>query len=384
MLGGRQRWLHDLQQRLDGWQRSDLRRTLTLPHGIDFASNDYLGYGRDPQLAAAVAAEVARWGGGAAASRLLRGHLELHAQAETELAAWCGQEAALLFSSGWAANVGLVTALAGRGDTLICDRLLHASLIDAARLSGAERLVIPHGDLGALEQALLQPRRGRCLVLTEAVWSMDGDVTPLAQVLELAERYDAAVMVDEAHATGLYGATAAGRVAELGLQGRVLATVHTGGKAMGQAGAWVAGPQPLIDVLVNAARPFVFSTAVPTAIAAGLRLAAQRVQGDGERVAAAHHGAARLRGWLRAGGVAVREDRSCIVPVVIGDNDRALQVAAALQADGLDVRAVRPPTVAPGTARLRICVHADHTALQLERLAERVCHHVAGSSRADP
>lgn len=370
-------WIDHLHHRLDGWRQGALLRSLQAPSGVDFASNDYLGYGRDPQLAAAVAEAVRQQGTGLAASRLLRGHGRLHAETEAALAAWCGQDASLLFSSGWAANVGLVTALAGRDDTLICDRLLHASLIDAARLSGATRLVVPHGDLQALAHALAQPRRGRCLVLTESVWSMDGDLTPLTEVVALAERYDAAVIVDEAHATGLYGAMGAGRVAELGLQARVLATVHTGGKALGQAGAWVAGPQPLIDVLVNAARPFVFSTAVATALVAGLRTAAERIQRDAAPRAAAHRAAGLLRAQLQANGMAVPADGSCIVPIVMGDNKRALDIAAALQAEGLDVRAVRPPTVPDGTARLRVCVHADHTDSQVTLLAERLGHHFA-------
>jgi 8-amino-7-oxononanoate synthase len=376
---GRQVWLHHLAQGLSQLDARYLRRHLALPEGIDFASNDYLALTCDAGLAREVAGTVERVGVGTAASRLLRGHSPLHAEVEAELAAWCQQPAALLYSSGWAANIGLVTALVGKGDTLICDSLLHASLIDAARLSGAERVVVPHGDSAALAEALARPRTGRCLVLTESVWSMDGDLTDLGALLDLADAHDAGVIVDEAHATGLYGPEGAGCVAALGLQQRVVASVHTGGKALGQSGAWVAGPRPLIDWLVNTSRSFVFSTAVSTATAAGLQLARRRAVALQPEVMNLHRRADGFRQRLREVDCDVRGAGSCIVPVVVGSNEQALAVAAALRADGLDVRAVRPPTVPAGTARLRICVHLDHDEAALVYLADRVAHHLRQS-----
>ncbi len=357
-----------------------LLRRLALPDGLDLTSNDYLGYASDPALAAALADAVRTHGAGAGAARLLRGHHPVHAAAEARLAAFSGREAALLFASGFAANLGLLPALAGPGDLVLSDALNHASLIDGIRLSRADRVVYPHHDLDAVEAALRRPRPGRAFVVTESVFSMDGDLTDLTALCDLADRHDALVVVDEAHATGLYGPRGSGRVEALDLSHRVLATVHTGGKALGVGGAWVAGDALLVAHLVNHARAFVFSTGVVPAIAAGLTLAVDRLAADAPAVAALHARAAHLRARLRQAGLDLARSESLILPIVLGDNARALSVAAALRRDGFDVRAVRPPTVPAGSARLRVTVRAPVPQAALDRFADRLLHHVQDST----
>lgn len=396
-----QRLVADLRQGLHAREQRHLLRTLQLPTGLDLTSNDYLGYATDPRLTAAMQAALELWGNGAGGARLLRGHLAVHAEAEAALASAAGREAALLFSSGWAANVGLLTALCGPADRVVSDALNHASLIDAMRLSRAERVLVPHLDLQAYQTALTQPwTSGRTFVVVESVYSMDGDLAPLAELAELCAAHDALLIVDEAHATGLYGHPdrygATGRVEALGLQDAVLATVHTGGKALGVGGAAVAGPAALIGHLVNHARSFVFSTGVPPVVAAGWTAALAMAVADRDEVAALHVRAARLRGRLsptaQSAGAGSGSGSgtgsgsgsgsgiplgSCIIPVVLGSSARALAVASRLQAQGYDVRAVRPPTVPECTARLRLCVHKGLSDACLDALAEAVLAAVA-------
>ena len=357
---------------LRGREAAGLLRHLSLPGGLDLCSSDYLGYAQDADLRAQVAAAVTREGLGAGSARLLRGHLSLHAEVEAQLAAFCGREAALLFSSGFSANVGLLPALCREGDLILSDSLNHASLIDGMRLSKARRVVYPHADLGALERALQLPRSGRAWVVTESVFSMDGDLSDLKGICDLAERHGALVLVDEAHATGLYGARGSGLVEALGLSERVACTLHTGGKALGSGGAWIAGDRVLIDSLVNHCRSFVFSTAVVPAIAAALCAAASRLPHERSRVAELHAKAAWLRDHLRQGGLDLGASASCIVPVLLGDAHKAVDIAARLQADGFDVRAVRPPTVPEGTSRLRLTVRAPVAQTELLRAADRL------------
>lgn len=354
-----------------------LLRRLQPAAGLDLASNDYLGFARDPRLVAAMQEALAADGAGAGASRLLRGHQSVHATTESFFAAAAGRQAGLLFSSGWAANVGLLTALVGPQDRLLSDALNHASLIDGMRLSRGQRAVFAHGDLAALRDLLAQPwPQGRTFVVVESVFSMDGDLADLTTIAALCSRYGALLLVDEAHATGLYGGNqrygATGLVEALGLQGQVLASVHTGGKALGTAGAVVVGDQPLVDHLVNHARSFVFSTAVPPVLAAGLRAGLALAQAEQRQVIALHQRAARFRQQLQQAGLDTGRSASSIVPVLLGSNERALWVARQLQAQGLDVRAVRPPTVPVGTARLRVCVRMPLAQHELDAVATAI------------
>ncbi len=342
-----------------------MRRALKPRSRIDLASNDYLGFAGDPELAERFRARLVGLPVGAAGSRLLRGELPIHAEAERALADFAGAETALLFPSGYQANLALLTALLRPGDSVFSDALNHASIIDAVRLSGARKMIYSHADAAALARALAAaPGEGLKLIVTESRFSMDGDVAPLTAIAALAKAHDALLVVDEAHAVGLHGEFAAGRaggfVDELGLRGEVFATIHTGGKALGAGGAWVAGGPELRDHLVNLSRPFIFSTGVIPALAALLIESVARWRAVGsERARETLRRAKAARAALRAAAGARAEvpaGDGPILPVIVGSNERALAVAAALQAGGFDVRAVRPPTVPAGTARLRLTV----------------------------
>ncbi len=359
-------------RRAGGLHRAPLR-----PTGVDLTSNDYLGYARDPDLAASIADAVREYGAGSGASRLLRGHSALFEVAEAALASLSQRDAALLFPSGFQLNVGLVPALVGPGDLVVSDALNHASLIDGIRLSGAAKAVVPHGDVEAFGRALAAGAGARRrLVVVESLYSMDGDLAPLAQLVEVAETWGAVVLVDEAHATGLYGPGGAGRVAELGLQERVLCTVHTGGKALGVGGAWVAGSSTLIDHLINHCRSFIYSTAAVPAVPAGLLAALERRGRDAAIVEALLARAGRFRARLREIGADTGASVSPIVPVLLGGSDRAMSVASSLQAAGYDVRAVRPPTVPEGTARLRLTVRAPVSDETLDAVVQALAGHL--------
>jgi 8-amino-7-oxononanoate synthase len=265
------------------------------------------------------------------------------------------------------------------GDVVISDEQNHASLIDGIRLTKAPTIIYPHQDLNALETALRTPRngRGRAIVATESVFSMDGDLTPLAEIAALADRYDALLMVDEAHATGLYGSRGSGRVEELGLRDRVIATVHTGGKSLGSGGAWVAGSRVLRDVLVNRSRSFIFSTAPIPVLAAALDAALDMLQREPERRVEAHRKSAMVREALAASNIPAGGG-SPIISIIAGNsgsNDAALALQFGLQAAGFDVRAIRPPSVAPGTARLRVTIRypvQDNDLLRFTREVARL------------
>ena len=358
-----------LAEALAARERAGLLRRMSPPRGIDLASNDYLGLATHPHVMEGAAAAIGRLGAGTGGSRLLTGHRDAFAELEERLAAFSGAEAALLFGSGYAANLGLLAAVVGWDDLVVSDHRNHASLIDGIRLAGARRVVHAHRDLAAIGAALRQPRAGRAFVVTESVYSMDGDLSPLDELLDVAERHGALLIVDEAHATGLYGASGAGRVEELGLAGRVLATVHTGGKALGSAGAWVAGSRLLVDTLVQTARTFAFTTAPMPAMIGALHGALDVVAAEPERRAAVHRKASLLRGALAAAGMPTGAHASAIIPIRVGGNEAAVALADALLAEGFDCRAVRPPTVPDGTARLRVTVREPVADADLLRFA---------------
>jgi glycine C-acetyltransferase len=339
----------------------DGRRVLLL------CSNNYLGLARDPRLQAAAADAVARWGCGTGASRLIAGHLELHAEVEAKLATFKGTEAALLFATGYQANVGAITALVGRGDHVYSDALNHASIVDGCRLSRAAVHPYPHRDVPALQAALAAtPSGGRRLIVTDSVFSMDGDRAPLVALAALARQYHSWLLLDEAHATGVLGARGAGLAEAEGVTADVTAQVGTLGKALGGAGAYVAGSQELIEVLVNRARSFIYTTGLPPASVAAAGAALDVVAAEPERRRALLRNAARLREGLRALGLDAGGDTH-IVPLLVGDNRGALALADALLARGVLAHAIRPPTVPPGTARLRVTPMATHSPEQIEQ-----------------
>jgi 8-amino-7-oxononanoate synthase len=358
----------DIERSLSALRDAGLLRRLRVPGGIDLVSNDHLGFADHPALVDAMTAALERCGAGSGGSRLLRGHRDAFDRLEQRLAAFSGAEAALLFGSGYAANMGLLQSVVTADDLVLSDERNHASLIDGVRLTRGRRIVHPHLDLGAIEAALRRPRHGRTFVVAESVFSMDGDLSPLTELVGLAEAHGALLIVDEAHATGLYGAKGSGRVEALGLRERVLATVHTGGKALGSAGAWVAGPSLLRDLLVNRARSFIFSTAPLPVLAAALEAALDLLGREPERAAEVHRKAALLRGRLAAEGVPAGGD-SPIVPVIVGENEAAVALEQGLAAAGFDARAIRPPSVPPGTARLRVTVRHPVPDAELSRFA---------------
>lgn len=361
----------ELLASLQALREAGLLRRMRLPHGIDLVSNDTLGLAEHPHLIEAMREALGSLPAGSGGSRLLRGQHAAFEALEERLADFSGTEAALLFGSGYAANTGLLPALLGPEDLVLSDERNHASLIDGVRLSPARRVVYPHNDVAAVEQALARPRQGRAFLVTESVFSMDGDLAPLVDLVAACEARGALAVVDEAHATGLYGSRGSGRVEELGLRERVLATVHTGGKALGSGGAWVAGPAPLRDLLVNRARPFLFSSAPLPVLTAALRAGLELVLGEPERRREVHRKAALLRDSLAAGGVTAGGE-SAIVSLVVGANQAALALQEGLLAAGFDARAVRPPTVPEGTARLRITARFPVSDADLVRFAAEV------------
>jgi 8-amino-7-oxononanoate synthase len=355
------------QMALDELRRQGRYRRLTLPAGIDFSSNDYLGYG------GRVSAQRESFSRSGMASRLLRGHHPLWDEVETALARWHGAEAALIMNSGYVANEGLLATVIDAEDFVASDQANHASIIDGLRLTKAERFVFRHNDLTHLEDGLraahlARSARREMFIITESLFGMEGDVAPLGEIVALAERYQAAVIVDEAHATGCFGATGSGLVDQLGLRDRVLATVHTGGKALAVPGAYIAGSKLLKEYLVNRCRHFIFTTALPAQVARWWLEMLPRVADDTARRATLHANAQGFRAGLGQGGLAPA-GADYIVPVILGNDVAAVQAADRLQALGYDIRAIRPPTVSPGTARLRIAIHADHAPGMLNEVA---------------
>jgi 8-amino-7-oxononanoate synthase len=353
-------WIRDALEDLDA---AGLRRRLrhrATPAGrafgglVNLSSNDYLDLAGDPRLAIAAAEAARDWGAGAGGSRLVTGGTELHRELERELAAWKGCEDAVVFSSGYLANLGTIAALAGRGDTVVSDALNHASIIDACRLSRAEVRVFAHGDPEALDRTLAGAP-GRKLVVTDGVFSMDGDAAPLALLAEVAGAHGAMLMVDDAHGCGVIGPDGRGTAAAQGAEGRVDVQLGTLSKAFGAAGGYVAGSAELCEWLRNRARAFVFDTAPPPPVVgaalAGLRIAREEPQRRERAVALAQ----RLAGALRLPSPA-----AAVVPVVLGAPEAALEAQAALEEAGLLVTAIRPPTVPDGTSRLRFALTAAH------------------------
>jgi 8-amino-7-oxononanoate synthase len=339
---------------------------------VNFGSNDYLGLAADPRLGAAVAEAIRSDGWGSGASPLVTGYSQRQRRLEERLAEFEGTEAALLFPSGFAANVGTIAALAGPGDTVFTDRKNHASLLDGCRLSRADVRVYPHNDWRKLESLLDRHRGARRLIVTDSLFSMDGDLAPLAELADLAQRYDAMLMIDEAHATGVFGSLGRGVAEQLGLEGRIPIRVGTLSKALGSIGGFVAGSRRLIEWLVNRARPYIFSTAAPAAICAAGIAALDIVGAEPQRRRELLASAQTLRAALAGQGWNVGQSASQIIPLLVGDPNRAVALSARLLDRGLLVPAIRPPTVPQGEACLRISLSYGHTAEMIARLVEKM------------
>ncbi|MGV1100797.1 8-amino-7-oxononanoate synthase [Thiovibrio sp. JS02] len=327
----------------------------------DFSSNDYLGLARHPALAAAAREALARYGTGSGAARLMSGDLAIHHELEEAVARLKGKEAALTFGSGYMANAGIISALVGRNDVIFSDRLNHASIHDGCRLSAAKLIRFRHNDMGHLEELLKEKRgSGTALVVAESIYSMDGDRCPLPALVELKERYDCLLMVDEAHATGVFGANGGGVIEEEGLSRKVDLAMGTFGKALGSYGAYVAASREMVEYLVNRARSFIFSTALPPAVAAASLAAVRLIQEEPNLRHELWEKIALFKEALRSGGMTADLGPSQIIPVVLGESGTALVKAERLRERGFYVTAVRPPTVPEGSARLRFSITRAH------------------------
>lgn len=376
----------DLGERLTALERAGLRRVMRSVQrragaevfvqgrpAVDFSSNDYLGLAGDPRVARVAADALAEAGTGAGAARLISGNHPLHERLEREIAEFEQAPAALLFPSGYAANTGAIPALVGRGDAVYSDALNHASLIDGCRLSRADARVFPHLDVDALDRVLREDagRFARRMIVVDGVFSMDGDLFPLDRLVEVARRHGAWTYVDDAHGTGVLGPNGRGTAERFGVEGEIDVRMGTLGKALGTAGAFIAGSGRLREWLLNRARPFVFTTGTPPALAAATLEALRIAREEPGRRERLRENARRLRAGLAAlGHAAPGEADGHVVPVLVGDAGATMRIGDALRERGFLVGAVRPPTVPPGRSRLRITLSAAHTGAQIGGLLD--------------
>jgi 8-amino-7-oxononanoate synthase len=391
----------ELEDRLAELERLGLSRRLRLVSGpqgptvlldgqpvLLLCSNNYLGLADHPQVREAAAEAAMRWGVGAGASRLISGTMTVHGRLEERLAEFTGRQSCLLFGSGYLANLGVIGALAGRGDTVFSDELNHASIVDGCRLSRAEVVVYRHGDAEHLLWSMRHHggRRdgpGRRVIATDSIFSMDGDVAPLAELVELAQAAGARIVVDEAHAIGTYGPGGRGALAAAGLEGEVDAIVGTLGKSLGSYGAFVCGEEQMTRYLLNTARSFIFSTAPPPPAVAGALAALALLDQRPHRVERLAANARALRRSLAAEGFQVPEGDMHIVPLIVGEERDTVRLCQAAIEQGVFAQAIRPPTVPAGTSRLRLAAMASHTASDM-RLAAGVLARAARKLGLDP
>jgi glycine C-acetyltransferase/8-amino-7-oxononanoate synthase len=376
--------MSEIEERLAELERLGLGRRLRLisgPQGptvllegrpvLLLCSNNYLGLADHPRVREAAADAAMRWGVGAGSSRLVSGTMTIHRRLEERLAAFEGSEACVLFGSGYLANLGVIGALAGAGDTVFSDELNHASIIDGCRLSRAEVVVYRHGDVDHLEWSMRRHGgRGGRVIVTDSVFSMDGDVAPLAEIVELADAFDARTVVDEAHALGNLGPEGRGAVAQAGLEGEIDVVVGTLGKALGSYGAYACASTETVRYLINSSRSLIFSTAPPPPAVAGALAALELLQERPHRVQRLRSNARVLRRALAAEGFPVGESDMHIVPLIVGEERATMRLCQEAIERGVFAQGIRPPTVASGTSRLRLTTMASHTASDLEMAAE--------------
>jgi len=340
----------------------DGRRVLLL------ASNDYLGLATHPEVVQAAVRATQQFGAGSGAARLISGTLPPHQDLELALAQFKRTSAALTFGSGYLANLGTIPTLIGRGGLVLADRLSHASLLDGCKLSGADLRVYRHGDVEHLQSLLARRARGRrTLIVTDGLFSMDGDLAPLPDLAELAQRYEADLYVDDAHGTGVMGATGRGTIEHFGLESRIPFHMGTLGKALGSSGAYVAGPATLIEYLVNTSRAFIFTTAPPPASAAAAVAALRVLQREPERRNRLWANRKRLAAGLKDLGFRLTDSVSPIMPILVGDAGKAVAFAEQLLAEGVYAPAIRPPTVPESTSRIRVTITSEHTLAHIEQ-----------------
>jgi len=373
-----------LQSFLQERQQSDLYRTRQIHSGpqtptllingrtyLAFCSNDYLGLANHPRLKTALQESVEKYGVGSGASHLITGHTQAHHALEKELATYTGRESAILFSTGYMANLGTITALIGRQDALFLDKLNHASLVDAALLSRAHIHRYPHNDMQTLEHLLAQSKARHKLIVTDGVFSMDGDIANLPQLVELAKTYRAWIMVDDAHGLGVIGKTGRGSLEKYGLgTDEIPILMGTLGKAFGVFGAFVAGDKILIESLIQLARSYIYTTALPPALAETIRTSLIIAEEDSWRRQHLQELISYFRALATQQRIPLIESFTPIQPIILGDSKKALAISAALYKKGIIVTAIRPPTVPQGTARLRITLSALHEKNQVDQLLE--------------
>ena len=365
-----------LGQRLEGYQNKGLYRQRVIGAGagqLVFNSNDYLGLANHPKLKKSLADAVSRYGAGSGGSHLVCGHHQQHHLLEQELADFVGRDRALLFSSGYMANIGVMQALLGRHDTVVGDRLNHASLIDAVKISGANHRRYRHGDVVAARKAVAGVKSGQVLIATDGVFSMDGDIAPLPELAALAANTGAILMVDDAHGFGVIGETGAGSLEAVGLtQSQVPVLMATLGKAAGLQGAFVAGSEALIEGLIQFARTYVYTTALPASTAAALRTSLHLIQQEPWRRQQLKTNIGYFRRGAEQLGVGLLNSSTPIQGMVAGNNQRVLAWSEQLAVAGIAVTAIRSPTVPMGSERLRITLQADHTEQQIDQLLEAI------------
>jgi glycine C-acetyltransferase/8-amino-7-oxononanoate synthase len=377
--------LSDIQDRLEELEDSGLYRRMRLVSGpqgprvlldgkrvLLLCSNNYLGFADHPRVREAAARAAMRYGVGAGASRLISGNMTLHHRLEERLAAFIGTDRCVLFGSGYLANTGVIAALARKGDVVFSDELNHASIVDGCRLAGAETFVYDHLDTEHLAWGLEEAGGRGSLIVTDGLFSMDGDVAPLEEIVELAQRHDARVLVDEAHATGVLGPGGRGSVAGAGLTSEVDVIVGTLGKALGSYGAYVCSSDAMARYLTNSARTLIFSTGAPPPSVAAAIAALELLQQQARQIERLRANSHTLRSALREQGFRIQEGGTQIVPLVIGDSHLAMALCERALERGVFAQAIRPPTVAAGTERLRLSAMATHTAAELRWAAREI------------
>jgi 8-amino-7-oxononanoate synthase len=382
LLALREAGLHRRMRTVEGAQGPRVR--IDGSDVILLCSNNYLGLAEDARVRSAGARAYRDFGAGAGASRLVSGTMAAHESLERRLARFHERRGALLFGSGYLANTGVIAALAQRGEIVYSDALNHASIIDGCRLAGAAIFVYRHGDPEHLGWALQRAQAPPALIVTDGIFSMDGDVAPLARLVEVARTHRARLMVDEAHAVGAYGPGGRGVVAAAGLNAEVDVITGTLGKALGGYGAYAAIGDCLRELLVNTARPLIFSTGLPPATAAAAEAALDVIEAEPERIARLQSNAAVLRAGLRAEGLDIPETGTQIIPVTLGDPERALAASCRALDRGVYAQAIRPPTVPEGTSRLRMTVMASHEPAELRQAAAVIGEAVRGAAAGGP
>lgn len=371
-----------LKEKLNKLQKEGLYRELRVIDSFDgptikiaqreyilLSSNDYLGLTQHPKVKESAKEAIEKFGCGSGASRLISGTNQLHCELENKLADFKNTESALIFSSGYAANLGVISSLVGKGDVIIIDKLNHASIIDGCRLSGANIRVYPHKNMNSLEKILKKSQTYHLrLIITDGIFSMDGDIATLPEIVALAKKYQALVMVDDAHGTGVLGKEGRGTVEYFGLEGHIDIQMGTLSKALGSFGGFIAGSNILIEYLKNKARSFIYSTALPPAQVASALTALEIIQTTPELRQRLWENIQYLRKGLQKLGFDTMESQTQIIPVFIGEDDKTMQVAKFLYENGIFAPGIRPPTVPRGTSRIRLSLMATHTKSQIDKV----------------